>query len=68
MSVVLIIIPVITTITYVNMRIRKNLYEQAAKVNGDMLGLYMMQIDEMLMDVDTYLSGMLASNLRCGRI
>ena len=62
MSVLLIIIPVITTITYVNMRIRKNLYEQAAKVNGDMLGLYMMQIDEMLMDVDTYLSGMLASN------
>lgn len=61
-SVSLIVFLGITAITYVNLKIRKNLYDQAAKMNGDMLGLYMRQIDEMLEDSDMYLSGVLASN------
>ncbi len=58
----LIVIPSIAALIYVNSRMRESLRQQAASVSGDMLGLYMEQLDGMFEDVDIYLTGMMSDN------
>lgn len=50
------IVPMILIILLVNLQSRHTLKQQVLKINSDMLGLYMAQIDGTLRDVDYYLN------------
>ena len=58
----IIVVPSIGALLYVNLQMRNALREQAAAVNGDMLDFYMEQMNETLGDVDIYLAGTLYNN------
>lgn len=58
----IIVVPSITAVIYVNFQMRETLRSQAAAVNGDMLDFYMEQIDETLADADIYIAETLYNN------
>ena len=57
MFMVIILVPLLIVLIFINLNTRKNLREQSASINNDMLGLYMEQIDSMLEELDIYLTG-----------
>lgn len=52
----------ISVLVYMNLRMKENMRQQAAKTNEDMLELYMEQIDESLNSAAIYLNNMLNTN------
>lgn len=64
----IVVVPSIVALIYVNSQMRSTLRGQAASVNGDMLEFYMEQIDETLGDVDIFLASTLANNMNIVRL
>lgn len=54
---VVILVPLLAVLLFININTRNNLREQSASINNDMLSLYMAQMDRMLEELDIYLTG-----------